>query len=334
MKHLLPDVIEASNKLTLRYRNTIAFPALMHKETETPVRPETILSILTEARTLQEYGYYIHPLDIITMIRCVVTEEDGRRVFFSLTTADEYLAEVTGATRTYTTLYGVNVTAEDLKKTGVDPYMVQYVHYTLVALGVDDHDSYNILDNSASEQAAEAVSKAITNKQHPDQKENLEEMMNALVNNIEGKERLFISFDMINDATAIFTELIGSNNPMSDTMKSDVRRFLEYVASDIEDWDKKELKVPCKETFAMLVYEYLRFGFNATNLAKNINNATDVLRAFAIYSDPLYDGSLSTKPKFKNHLSHDERKFFMMLLTYADHIGTDVFLYPEFLFNA
>ena len=329
MKHLLPNVIEASNKLTLRYRNTIAFPVLMHGETKIPVKPETILSILTEARTLQEYGYYIHPLDIITMIRCVVTEADGEKIFYSMMEADKYLAEVTGAAKAYTTLYGANVTAEDLKNAGVDQYMVQYAHYTLVALGADDHESYNILGNNASIRCAEAVAKAIEIGQHPDQKENLEEMMNALVNDTEGKERLFISFDMINDATAIFTELVGSNNPMSDTMKSDVRRFLEYVASDIEDWDKRELKVPCKETFAMLVYEYLRFGFNATNLAKNINNATDVLRAFAIYSDPLYDGSLSTKPKFKNHLSHDERKFFMLLLTYADHIDTDVFLYPE-----
>lgn len=337
MKHLLTDVIEASNKLTLRYRNTIAFPELMYGkterpmygETERPVRPETILTILTETRTMQEYGYYIHPLDIITLIRRAVTEVDGARVYISLKTANEYLAEVTGATRTYKTLYGATVTAEDLRNAGVDPYMVQYIHYTMVSLGVDDHESYNILDNAASEQAAESVSKAITNEQHPDQKENLEELMNALVNNIEGKERLFISFDMIHDATAIFTELVGSNNPMSDTMKDDVRHFLEYVASDIEDWDKKELEVPCKETFAMLVYEYLRLGFNSTNLAKNINNATDVLRAFAIYSDPLYDGSLSTKPKFKNHLSHDERKFFMLLLTYADHVETDVFLYPE-----
>ena len=55
MKHLLIDVIKASNKLTLRYRNTIAFPALMHDESETPVGTETILNILTEARTLQEY---------------------------------------------------------------------------------------------------------------------------------------------------------------------------------------------------------------------------------------------------------------------------------------
>lgn len=329
MKHLLIDVIKASNKLTLRYRNTIAFPALMHDESETPVGTETILAILTEARTLQEYGYYIHPLDIITMIRRVVTEADGAKVVFSLKMADDYLAEVTGATRTYKTLYGAHVTAEDLRNAGVDPYMVQYVHYTMVALGADDHESYNILDNAASEQAVESVSKAMTNEQHPNQKENLEELMNALVNNIEGKERLFISFDMIHDATAIFTELVGSNNPMSDTMKADVRRFLEYVASEIEDWDKKELEVPCKETFAMLVYEYLRLGFNATNLVKNINNATDVLRAFAVYSDPTYDGSLTTKPKFKNHLTHDERKFFMILLTHAEHVDTDVFLYPE-----
>lgn len=329
MKHLLIDVIKASNKLTLRYRNTIAFPVLMHDESETPVGTETILAILTEARTLQEYGYYIHPLDIITMIRRVVTEADGAKVVFSLKMADDYLAEVTGATRTYKTLYGAHVTAEDLRNAGVDPYMVQYVHYTMVALGADDHESYNILDNAASEQAVESVSKAMTNEQHPNQKENLEELMNALVNNIEGKERLFISFDMIHDATAIFTELVGSNNPMSDTMKADVRRFLEYVASEIEDWDKKELEVPCKETFAMLVYEYLRLGFNATNLVKNINNATDVLRAFAVYSDPTYDGSLTTKPKFKNHLTHDERKFFMILLTHAEHVDTDVFLYPE-----
>lgn len=329
MKHLLIDAIKASNKLTLRYRNTIAFPALMHDESETPVGTETILAILTEARTLQEYGYYIHPLDIITMIRRVVTEADGAKVVFSLKMADDYLAEVTGATRTYKTLYGAHVTAEDLRNAGVDPYMVQYVHYTMVYLGADDHESYNILDSAASEQAAQSVSKAITNEQYPGQKENLEALMNALVNNIEGKERLFISFDMIHDATAIFTELVGSNNPMSDTMKSDVCRFLEYVASDIEDWDKKEIEVPCKETFAMLVYEYLRLGFNATNLVKNINNATDVLRAFAVYSDPTYDGSLTTKPKFKNHLTHDERKFFMILLTHAEHVDTDVFLYPE-----
>jgi hypothetical protein len=329
MKHLLIDAIKASNKLTLRYRNTIAFPALMHDESETPVGTETILAILTEARTLQEYGYYIHPLDIIIMIRRVVTEADGAKVVFSLKMADDYLAEVTGATRTYKTLYGAHVTAEDLRNAGVDPYMVQYVHYTMVYLGADDHESYNILDSAASEQAAQSVSKAITNEQYPGQKENLEALMNALVNNIEGKERLFISFDMIHDATAIFTELVGSNNPMSDTMKSDVRRFLEYVASDIEDWDKKEIEVPCKETFAMLVYEYLRLGFNATNLVKNINNATDALRAFAVYSDPTYDGSLTTKPKFKNHLNHDERKFFMILLTHAEHVDTDVFLYPE-----
>lgn len=329
MKHLLIDAIKASNKLTLRYRNTIAFPALMHDESETPVGTETILAILTEARTLQEYGYYIHPLDIITLIRRAVTEADGAKVVFSLKMADDYLAEVTGATRTYKTLYGAHVTAEDLRNAGVDPYMVQYVHYTMVYLGADDHESYNILDSAASEQAAQSVSKAITNEQYPGQKENLEALMNALVNNIEGKERLFISFDMIPDATAIFTELVGSNNPMSDTMKDDVRRFLEYVASDIEDWDKKELEVPCKETFAMLVYEYLRLGFNAASLAKNINNATDVLRAFAVYSDPTYDGSLTTKPKFKNHLNHDERKFFMILLTHADHVDTDVFLYPE-----
>jgi hypothetical protein len=329
MKHLLIDAIKASNKLTLRYRNTIAFPALMHDESETPVGTETILAILTEARTLQEYGYYIHPLDIITMIRRVVTEADGAKVVFSLKMADDYLAEVTGATRTYKTLYGAHVTAEDLRNAGVDPYMVQYVHYTMAYLGADDHESYNILDSAASEQAAQSVSKAITNEQYPGQKENLEALMNALVNNIEGKERLFISFDMIHDATAIFTELVGSNNPMSDTMKSDVRRFLEYVASDIEDWDKKEIEVPCKETFAMLVYEYLRLGFNATNLVKNINNATDVLRVFAVYSDPTYDGSLTTKPKFKNHLNHDERKFFMILLTHAEHVDTDAFLYPE-----
>lgn len=329
MKHLLIDAIKASNKLTLRYRNTIAFPALMHDESETPVDTETILAILTEARTLQEYGYYIHPLDIITLIRRAVTEADGAKVVFSLKMADDYLAEVTGATRTYKTLYGAHVTAEDLRNAGVDPYMVQYVHYTMVYLGADDHESYNILDSAASEQAAQSVSKAITNEQYPGQKENLEALMNALVNNIEGKERLFISFDMIHDATEIFTELVGSNNPMSDTMKSDVRRFLEYVASDIEDWDKKEIEVPCKETFAMLVYEYLRLGFNATNLVKNINNATDALRAFAVYSDPTYDGSLTTKPKFKNHLNHDERKFFMILLTHAEHVDTDVFLYPE-----
>ena len=165
MKHLLTDVIEASNKLTLRYRNTIAFPELMYGkterpmygETERPVRPETILTILTETRTMQEYGYYIHPLDIITLIRRSVTEVDGARVYISLKTANEYLAEVTGATRTYKTLYGANVTAEDLRNAGVDPYMVQYIHYTMVSLGADDHESYNILDNEASEQAAESV---------------------------------------------------------------------------------------------------------------------------------------------------------------------------------
>lgn len=334
MKHLLMDVIKASNNLTLRYRNTIVFPTLEEinpysSEKVTLADSEVVLGILKEARTLQEYGYYIHPNDLITLLERIVTEQDGATAVFTLRNANAYLAEVTGATRSYTTLYGDGVTAEDLKNAGIDPYMVQIVHYTLTQImGVDDCESYHLLDDRNVKEVEEAKAKYF-NEDHKDQTAYMTNLLDELATNIEGKERLNIGFDMIGDAVTIFTSLVASNNPMSETMTADVKRFLEYVAPEINNWDRCQFTVPCKETFAMLVYEYLHHGFNATNLVKNINNATDVLRAFAVYSDPTYDGSLTTKPKFKNHLNHDERKFFMILLTHADHVDTDVFLYPE-----
>ena len=165
MKHLLMDVIKASNNLTLRYRNTIVFPTLEEinpysSEKVTLADSEAVLGILKEARTLQEYGYYIHPNDLITLLERIVTEQDGATAVFTLHNANAYLAEVTGATRSYTTLYGDGVTAEDLKNAGIDPYMVQIVHYTLTQImGVHDCETYHLLDDQNVKEVEEAKAK-------------------------------------------------------------------------------------------------------------------------------------------------------------------------------
>ena len=312
------NLIEALNSLSLKYANIITIPTGVIKTGEMTIMQT--FEALQFARMIHSYGFYIEPHDMLNIIHTT----DASATLSALRVTEAYLAEKTGATRKYTTLFGENKTADDMVKAGDDPYLTQLIHYIMVYdYKMDPVGDEEFIDREKVESVREQLKKQ-------DCLQPLNSIIEELMTDNASREILTFCDDGITIVKNIMIRLLGSNNPISKDMKEDVRYFLEFVVPFIPDWSLTKLEIPCKETLAYVATRYLAYFMPADGLVDNINNANDVLRIFAIYSDPNYDGSLSSAPRFKNHLTGEETRFFMTLLTHAEHIETDIFLYPEY----
>ena len=357
---MIPDVItksacpifinrtEVRNTLTIKYRNTITF-ALSFFEEGDPIHEKALKALNTNAflrfieflMNLKYLGYVIpteQSLKFLKNLEFYSTKDD----ICCLDTDCCAIESILGgqeAKYTYKTLFGSGLLAFDIEESGENPYFYQLVHYVSTYAG-ETIDVAGLLGN-ASNDVKETPNSFIHlmmtagEKSEEEIKEWLRGIFPADTDN-PSLQRLDIDFngEKTTLPMEIFEELIGSNNPMSASMKKDTKMCLELLmkTSPCKFYGKDSYKwnVPCKETLAFLTVCLIKAGFPATTIVDNINNATDVLRIFAIYSDENYSGDLSTPPRFKNHLNTTETKFFMDLLRHAPHVDTDIFMYPEY----
>lgn len=323
----ITNFTEATAALTLRYRNDIAFRKRDYTYDTKRMNMDSVKLLLEYASTIQEYGYYIAPDDLLKLMCVDFGTDDFNELRTTFAAVIDYLIESKGAQYEYHTLYGFDRTAYDMIQEGLDPYFAQYIHYIMnYEYGYRGEDASIKIPEKEDDRMKQVD--AIFAK-HDDAESTLNKTIDQVLNHTDGKERLTINMDAYTETTSIFETLVGSNNPMSAAMKSDVDAYLKFICPEIGHMNP-HLKVPCKETLAYLITEFLNYGYRADALKDNINNATDVLRAYAVYSNPEYDGSLSTPPRFKNHLRAEESRFFMTLLLNAPHVDTDVFMYPEY----
>lgn len=340
------DMTRICNKLTIIYRNTINVNlSFLENESsnETSNNLEMLFRGIQFLMNLKDLGYVIPTTQSLQFLKIAntisVSDDTEKHKFNAFCEVVESILGGQEAKYTYKTLFGNGKLASDLIDSGNSPYFYQLVHYVsayagntidvtslLVNESLDVKENKNSFANFLAEVSGASI-------------KGIEEVLRGIFPKDTDEptlQRLDICFVPESEALPmkIFEELIGSNNPMSATIKLDVKTYLKFLMdtepSRFYGKDAYKWKVPCKETLAFLTVNLIKNGFPANPIVDNINNATDVLRIFAMYSDPDYDGSLSTPPRFKNHLNTTETKFFMDLLRHAPHVDTDIFMYPEY----
>lgn len=351
------NIVKINNVLSITYRNAIEIdngsftskPYELYETSETSeIDPKLFFRFIEFLMNIRDLGYYIPASQSLKLLASFQTSPDYVDASrFSYNEIEIILTEIETilgsqeAKYTYKTLFGNGIFADTIRNMGGDPYVYQLMHYMHVYDGIDTpvldtihahakdvyepKKSFITLMADCAKLSEEDILKMVL-QIFP------EELPDWNGQSLDNYQRLDIVSRNQHVPMDIFMELIESNNPMSNQMKSQVREFISVCLTDLGSQaiaDSWQFTVPCKETLAFLITEFIKNGYPATPLVNNINNATDVLRAFAIYSDPEYDGSLSKAPKFKNHLNTAETKFFMNLLCHAPHVETDIFMYPE-----
>lgn len=342
------NIVKINNVLSITYRNAIeidngSLESKPYETTETSgIDPKIFFRFIEFLMNIRDLGYYIPASQSLKLLASFQTSPDYTDVpRFSYNEIKIILTEIETilgsqeAKYTYKTLFGNGIFADTIRNMGADPYVYQLMHYMHVYDGVDTP----VLDTIHAHAKNVYESKKSFITLMADCTKLSEEDILKMVLQIFPEELTDGNYQRLDIVSSnqrvpmeIFMELIKSNNPMSNQMKSQIHEFISVCLTDLSTQaiaDSMRFTVPCKETLAFLITEFIKNGYPANPLVDNINNATDVLRAFAIYSDPEYDGSLSKAPKFKNHLNTAETKFFMNLLCHAPHVETDIFMYPE-----
>lgn len=343
------DIARIDNVLTITYRNTIELDGGDVSELE-PLKDDGTLGIdaklffryIEFLMNIRDLGYYIPASQSLTLLASYQTSTKYVDVpspsyenFDIVLTEIEKILGGQEAKFTYKTLFGNGTFADTLRDMGVDPYVYQLMHYMHVYEGIETPAIDAIHEHSKDVYESKGSFAALMAKCSGRSEEDIIQMVLQIFPE-ELTDGSYQRLDIVPMnrflPMEIFLELIGSNNPMSNQMKTHVREFVSKRLDGLNlplTSDSVQFTVPCKETLAFLITEFIKNGYPANTLTGNINNATDVLRAFAMYSDPEYDGSLAKAPKFKNHLNANEARFFMNLLCHAPHVETDIFMYPE-----
>ena len=343
------DIARIDNVLTITYRNTIELNGGKISELE-PLKDDGTLGIdaklffryIEFLMNIRDLGYYIPASQSLTLLASYQTSTKYVDVpspsyenFDIVLTEIEKILGGQEAKFTYKTLFGNGTFADTLRDMGVDPYVYQLMHYMHVYEGIETPAIDAIHEHSKDVYESKGSFAALMAKCSGRSEEDIIQMVLQIFPE-ELTDGSYQRLDIVPMnrflPMEIFLELIGSNNPMSNQMKTHVREFVSKRLDGLNlplTSDSVQFTVPCKETLAFLITEFIKNGYPANTLTGNINNATDVLRAFAMYSDPEYDGSLAKAPKFKNHLNANEARFFMNLLCHAPHVETDIFMYPE-----
>ena len=323
------NIVKINNVLSITYRNAIeidngSFTSKPYEPYETSetseIDPKLFFRFIEFLMNIRDLGYYIPASQSLKLLASFQTSPDYTDASrFSYNEIEIILTEIETilgsqeAKYTYKTLFGNGIFADTIRNMGGDPYVYQLMHYMHVYDGVDTpvldtihahakdvyepKKSFITLMADCAKRSEEDILKMVL-QIFP------EELPDWNGQSLDNYQRLDIVSRNQHVPMDIFMELIESNNPMSNQMKSQVREFISVCLTDLGSQAigySMQFTVPCKETLAFLITEFIKNGYPATPLVNNINNATDVLRAFAIYSDPEYDGSLSKAPKFKNH---------------------------------
>lgn len=348
-KEELQAIARIDNVLTITYRNTIELDGGAVTELE-PLKDDGTLGIdanmffryIEFLMNIRDLGYYIPASQSLSLLaslqvstKYIDIPKPSYENFDLVLTEIENILGGQEAKFTYKTLFGNGTFADTLRDMGVDPYVYQLLHYMHVYEGVETPAIDAIQEHSKDVYESKESFAALMAKCSGRSEEDIIQMVLQVFPE-DLTDGSYQRLDIVPTSRflpmEIFMELIGSNNPMSGQMKAHVRDFVRLRLNELNlplTSDSVQFTVPCKETLAFLITEFINDGYPANTLTGNINNATDVLRAFAMYSDPEYDGSLAKAPKFKNHLNANEARFFMNLLCHAPHVETDIFMYPE-----
>ncbi len=348
-KEELQAITRIDNVLTITYRNTIELDGGTVTELE-PLKDDGTLGIdanmffryIEFLMNIRDLGYYIPASQSLSLLASLQVSAKYTDIpkpsyenFDLVLTEIENILGGQEAKFTYKTLFGNGIFADTLRGMGVDPYVYQLMHYMHVYDGVETPAIDAIQEHSKDVyESKESFATMMAKCSGRSEEDIIQMVLQVFPEDLtDGSyQRLDIVPTSRFLPMEIFVELIGSNNPMSGQMKSQIRDFVRIRLNELNlplTSDSVQFTVPCKETLAFLITEFINDGYPANSLTGNINNATDVLRAFAMYSDPEYDGSLAKAPKFKNHLNANEARFFMNLLCHAPHVETDIFMYPE-----
>ena len=310
---------EKLNSIMLRYRTGLYIP----KECQSPKRVMSANVVITKETDVKNYidnvenricamnivqflwnirqiGFFIDEEDIHELLTLEFPGTILQRMYVCI-------QKLVGADRNYKFFFSDMTFADTVEAVGEDPYFYALLHY----MGVIP--SARVLDTQESK---------TTRKPRFD--EMVEEVIHGSTKGLT-RLRFYPEIEFI----SILDNLITSNTPLSTQMEEDVLQCMKYFYADAFGGRCKDILIPCKSTLALVFNIVLDEHLPYKCLLKNINNATDVLRIYAVYSGCPADLVDHANLKFKNHLNGFERVLFMDLLTCCKHLESDIARYPE-----
>lgn len=310
---------EKLNSIMLRYRTGLYIP----KECQSPKRVTSARVTLTQETDVQSYLANVE--NRVCMMNIVQFLWNIRQIGFFIDEEDLHelltlefpgtilqniyvcIQKLVGADRKYKFFFSDVTFADTVEAVGEDPYFYAVLHY----MGVIT--SARMMDKPTTEK-----------RTNPRFDEMVKEVIEGSTKGLT-RLRFYPEIEFI----SIFDNLITSNTPLSTQMEDDVLHCMKYFYADAFGGRCKDIVIPCKTTLAFVFNVVLEEHLPYKCLLKNINNATDVLRIYAMYSGCPGDLVDHTTIKFKNHLNGFERVLFMDLLTCCKHLEADIARYPE-----
>lgn len=310
---------EKLNSIMLRYRTGLYIP----KECQSPKRVMSANVVITKETDVKNYidnvenricamnivqflwnirqiGFFIDEEDIHELLTLEFPGTILQRMYVCI-------QKLVGADRNYKFFFSDMTFADTVEAVGEDPYFYALLHY----MGVIP--SARVLDAQENKTT-----------RRPRFDEMVEEVIHGSTKGLT-RLRFYPEIEFI----SILDNLITSNTPLSTQMEEDVLQCMKYFYADAFGGRCKDILIPCKSTLALVFNIVLDEHLPYKCLLKNINNATDVLRIYAVYSGCSADLVDHANLKFKNHLNGFERVLFMDLLTCCKHLESDIARYPE-----
>ena len=294
----------------LKYRNILYLPPASLVYSNNQISSDSIDEVVKFGVNLRSIGFRLHPDDLKTLVWTSNADYDYEKAFHAV-------AVYAGLDHPYHTFYD-GVYADSIGEER--SYFNALIHYTSEKLHGDIANLHRI-GEGATYDALEGL-----NFDH----------LEAFIENAEKYEGNVTTIELYR-APNFFGEIakgfLSSNTPLSETQQEELITILDYVYKNQFNIFESFIPttIPCKETLAKLVVESIKHEWHILQCI-HLNNPTDVLRLFAVYSDS--DGSLTRPPRFKNHLSANERKTFLTLLATFSNEKEKLFqsfqTYPEY----
>lgn len=274
----------------LKYRNILYFPPASVVYDDNRISSDTINNVVRFGVNLRSIGFRLHPDDLKTLFWTTYVDPGFEEAFHAI-------AKYAGLDHPYYTFYD-GVYADSIGEER--SYFNALIHYTSEVL----HGDIECLHRIGEDNRYDALRALDYNS--------IASFIDSGVN-YEGNVTTIKVFQ----APVFFNEIakgfLSSNTPLTPTQQDELITILDYTYKNVFNVFESFIPtvIPCKETLAKLVAESIKREWHILQCI-HLNNPTDVLRLFAVYSNS--DGSLTKPPKFKNHLSANERKTFLTLL--------------------
>lgn len=278
---------------------TMIYDEEIHQFVENTKNRTQVSSLIEFAWNIQQLGFYLSDEDISKLMTLKNAEIIYQHIYSAV-------KKFIGADRSYNFFYSSETFADSIEAIGDDPYFYAFLHYIglIPSARIPEFPKTEINVPPLAEMEKEIVygSKAKLTRLP-----------------------IFHSIEFIN----IFENLISTDTPLSPSMEEDVAFCMKYFYSSYFSGRSKDLRIPCKTTLAFVFTVILQEHLPYHCLLKNINNATDVLRIYAVYSGCPADLADTKNLKFKNHLNGFERTLFLNLLNLCPNLEGDIARYPE-----